>query len=314
MRAVVVETQPKRRLVLRDVATPVRDAGSALVNVRAISLNRGEVHTALTSGAEGDRIGADFSGIVEEAPIGSGFATGDRVVGLFSRAAWAERIVVPPVRLVRLPEGVSFDRAAALPVAGLTAMLGLSKKDPIAGQRVLITGATGGVGMLAIQLAAHAGAHVTAFARAESHRDVLKKLGAEVVAIGSAEAAAAAPYDLILELVGGELLGQALGWLSSRGICVLAGNSGGWTTTFDAHKFRMGDGGGYGGTTLYGFFLGEELQQTSAADALAALVQKVADGSLDPMIGVTKSWSDIQQVASDLLGRAFHGKAVLTVD
>lgn len=313
MRAVVVELNPDRRLVLRDVPDPARDTSKVLVNVRAISLNRGEVFTALGSGADGDRIGADFSGVVEAAPDASGFSAGDRVVGVAAGSAWAERLSVSPYQVVRMPDGVSFEQAAALPVAGLTAMLGLSKRDPLAGQKVLITGATGGVGMLAIQLAAQAGAHVTAFARSESHRESLQKLGAKVVAIGAAEAASGAPYDLILELVGGDLLGQALGWLSSGGICVLAGNAGGSMTTFDADRFRMGDGGAYGGTTLYGFFLGEELRRAAPGALIADLLLKVAGGSLDPVVGTTRPWTEVQEVASGLLGRGFHGKAILTI-
>lgn len=314
MRAVIVESLPERRLVLRDVPESSRGEGEVLVRVRAISLNRGEVNTALTGASPVPRPGVDFSGVVEEAPDGSGFQAGDRVTGLLPGGAWAERIAVPPFFLARMPDGVGFEQAAALPVAGLTAMLALAKGAPLANRRVLVTGATGGVGLLAVQLAARAGAHVTALARAEAHRSILERAGAHAVAIGSARAEAGAPYDLILESVGGALLGEALGWLASRGVCVLVGNSGGSTTTFDADRFRMGGGGAYGGTTLYGFYLGEELERTPPGQPLMALLQKVADKSLDPMISVTASWSRIHDVATDLLERRFLGKAVLLLD
>ncbi len=70
----------------------------------------------------------------------------------------------------------------------------------------------------------------------------------------------------------------------------------------------------YGGTTLYGFFLGEELSRVSPGEPIAALLRKVAEGALDPAIGVTASWTHIQDVASDLLARRFVGRAVLTLD
>ena len=314
MRAVIVESLPERRLVLRDVPESSRGEGEVLVRVRAISLNRGEVNEALTGASPGPRPGVDFSGVVEEAPEGSGFQAGDRVAGLRPAGAWAERIAVPPFLLARVPDGVGFEQAAALPVAGLTAMLALAKGAPLANRRVLVTGATGGVGLLAVQLAARAGAHVTALARAEAHRSILERAGAHAVAIGSARAEAGAPYHLILESVGGALLGEALGWLASRGGCVLVGNSGGATTTFDADRFRMGGGGVYGGTTLYGFYLGEELERAPPGQPLMDLLQKVAEKSLDPMISVTASWSRIHDVATALLERRFLGKAVLLLD
>lgn len=314
MRAVVVQALPERRLVVvEDVPEVVPGEGEVVVRVRAASLNRGEVVTALADGPEGLRPGADLAGTVEAAASGSGFQVGDRVAGLVGVGAWAERVAVPPVQLVHLPDGIGFPAAAALPVAGLTAALALTKGGDLAGRRVLVTGATGGVGTLALQLAARAGAHVTAHVRDDRHRELLRRLGAEVVAVGTADAAAGAPYDLVLESVGGALLAEALGWLGSGGTCVLVGNAGGARTTFDADRFRMRPGAVYGGTTLYGFFLGEELSRTPPAEPLAALVRQTAAGELDPVVGVTTSWRNVQDVATDLLARRFIGKAILTL-
>lgn len=310
MRAVAVDAE--RRLVLAEVAPPARAPHEALVEVRAFSLNRGEVHTALTQSAAGDRPGADFAGVVVEPPDGSGFKPGDRVVGIKPGAAWAERIVVPSVLLAPLPDGTSFDQASALPTAGLTAEYALAKAGELSRKKVLISGATGGVGVIAVQLAAQAGAHVVAHARNPEHVALLRRLGAHAVALTTDDAAGR--YDLIFESLGGAFLGEALGWLASRGVCVLVGNSAGTVTTFDASKFRHGDGTGiYGGTTMYGFYLGEELWRALPGAPLAALAAKVAAGTLDPMVEVVEPWTNVDRVARDLMDRRFVGKAVLTV-
>jgi NADPH:quinone reductase len=118
--------------------------------------------------------------------------------------------------------------------------------------------------------------------------------------------------------VGGRLLGRALSWLGPRGVCVQFGDAGGdESTTFDAKRFRLGNGNAFGGTSLYGFFLIEELTRPDPASTsllLADLVSRVSSGSLDPMINKTGSWRDIDDVARSLLGREFKGKAVLTID
>lgn len=122
----------------------------------------------------------------------------------------------PPLQLAHLRDGIGFPAAAALPVAGLTAALAFAKVTGLDGRRVLVTGSTGGVGLMLVQLGARAGAHVTAHVRSGLHRQLLGRLGASVVAVGADEAAANAPHDVIADLIGGALLGVALGWLASR--------------------------------------------------------------------------------------------------
>lgn len=314
MRAVVVQANPENYLAIQEVPDAVAVDGSVLVRVKAFSLNRGEVKRSATRGVQGDRPGSDFAGIVEQAPPGSGFAAGDRVAGMLLSGAWAERAAVPAKMMARIPQGVSFEQAAAIPLAGLTALIALAKKPLGAGSQVLISGATGGVGMIAVQLAAAAGAHVTALVRSQTHAETLTKLGADVVATDMREATAGKAYDLVLDLVGGEFLAHALGSLASRGVCVLAGNAGGAMTTFDANTFRMRDGKPYGGTTLYGFFLGEEIQHAAPSPQIAELLNRMASGSLDPMLGRVKPWTETLAVANALLSRDFAGKAVLSIE
>lgn len=318
MRAVsVTSASGERRLTLEEYDAPMPTEDEVKVAVRAISLNNGEIRKALASPV-GYRPGWDFAGIVELAPDGSAFADGDRVVGLKFDGAWAESVTLSPTFLARIPDDVSFEAAATLPVAGMTASIALTKKALAYGNRVLVTAATGGVGLFAIQLAAAAGAHVTAYLRSEADVPLLRGLPVHAVAVGELNAANGGPYDLILEGVGGQLLGCALSLLAPRGVCVQFGDAAGdELTTFDAKAFRLGPGGLYGGTSLYGFFLGEELTRPGAASAgsiLADLASRLAEGTLDPVINQRGSWRDVDEVSRALIARRFKGKAVLTVD
>lgn len=305
MRAIQIETTP---LTLTDVPAPDVIPYLVRVRVEAISLNRGEVQTALGESEQGFIPGNDFAGIVEAAAADSGFKVGDRVAGLVPAGAWAEIINVPAFMLNAVPDNVSLEAAATLPVAGLTARLALKRGGPLKGKTVLVTGATGGVGTLTIQLAALDGAEVTVLIRDESAATMLRQLGARNVLTGPGSAGR---YDLVIDNVGGEVLGHVLTWLTSGGTCVLVGNAGGSVTTFDASLFRMGTGGGYGGTSLYGFYLGHELQTNLPAPLLGRMLTQVSEGSLTPVIGASADGSDVDEVARGLMSRTFSGKAVL---
>src|SRR5689334_25030610 len=145
-RAVVVDPAAPGRLTIASVPDPTPDRSEAVVRVRAISLNRGEVRRAGMAAA-GWRPGWDFAGEVERAAAdGSGPRAGSRVVGMLGEGAWAERVAVPTHALAELPDKVTFSQAATLPVAGLTALYAMAKGGLLVGKRVLVTGATGGVG------------------------------------------------------------------------------------------------------------------------------------------------------------------------
>ena len=310
MRAVVVDAGAPGRVALAQVEEPVAGPGEAIVAVRAFSLNRGEVKTATQQAPDGFRPGWDFSGIVEQAAAdGSSPKAGARVVGMMMAGAWAERLAAPGAMLAELPAAVSFEQAATLPVAGLTAMHSLRKSPAFDGRRVLITGATGGVGVFAIQLAKAAGATVTAAIRSPAREALVRRLGAANAAVGPDLEAARpfGPYDLILESVGGATLGTALTMLAAGGTCVVFGASDTPITTFDASRFRAG------GTSLYGLFLGYELRHAPAAADLRDLAERIADGTLDPMVEVTAPWEETARVAAELMARGFVGKAVLTI-
>lgn len=311
IRAVVVDPSAPERLVIRDFDYPSASPSGALVRVKAVSLNRGEVRTAFNAEA-GLRPGWDLAGIVEQqAADGSGPRTGSRVVGMLHSGAWAEVVAVPTTILAEIPESVSFAQAATLPVAGLTALWALEHGGLLLDRLVLITGASGGVGHFACQLARQAGARVVGVVRQHDHAASVKEAGAHQVVVSEelSEAREFGPYDLILESVGGRSLANALAMLATGGVCVNFGASGSSEVpSFDARRFFL-----TGGASLYGFIVFYEITRKSGAESLGRLARLIAEGRLRPQIDVEAPWTQIGAVAQQLLNRRFTGKAVLHI-
>ncbi|MGE5270897.1 MAG: alcohol dehydrogenase catalytic domain-containing protein [Thiohalocapsa sp.] len=171
IRAAVVDPAADGRLAIKPVELRDPDRDEVAVRVTAISLNRGETRRALQMADPGWRPGWDFAGVVEEAATdGSGPKAGSRVVGILPSAAWAERVNCRSHAVAALPDDCSDAQAATLPVAGLTALHALRQGGLLLGRKVLIDGATGGVGHLACQLAYAAGAQVWGHVRREEQR------------------------------------------------------------------------------------------------------------------------------------------------
>ena len=309
VRTVVVQPDSSGKPAIKPL--PVREPlpSQALVRVKAISLNLGEVRRALTMAEAGWRPGWDLAGVVEQPAVDrSGPSAGTRVVGFLPAGAWAEVVAVPTNALAQLPENVSFAQAATLPVAGLTALYSLEQHGAIIGRRVLVTGASGGVGHLAVEIARHAGAFVVASVRRPEREKHARAAGADEVVVGEDPSVAAnlGPYDLILESVGGRSLGAALKMIAPGGMCVLYGVSASSEATFDAATFMR-----TGGASLYGFILFHEIPSRPAAQGLARLVEMVAGGRLHPQIELEASFEQIAEVANKLYSRGIAGRAVL---
>jgi len=300
MRALVANRSSASGVSITETPEPQVDPGEALVEVHAVSLNRGEVRR-LPTREEGTIPGWDVAGVVLDGP-----QAGTRVVGLADGGGWAERVAIPTDRIAPLPDGVSFEAASTLPVAGLTAIRALEVGGPLLGRRVLVTGAAGGVGRFAVQLAHRAGAHVTGVVRSLERGEGLKELGADELITELAPEGE--PFDLLLESVGGASLAAALTRVGRKGTVVAFGASSPDPTTFDVSSFYN-----RGGPSLYGLRVFNELEfHGSGARDLAFLVDELAAGRLDPQIGLTGSLWEPDASLQALLDRQVAGKAVLT--
>jgi len=311
IRTIVVDPALKERFAIRAVEPPGLASNQARVLVKAISLNRGEVMRAFRQQEQILQLGWDLAGVVDQpAPDGSGPKAGARVVGLLRTGAWAEAVGVPTTALAVLPDAVTFQQAATLPVAGLTALMALDKGGPLLGRKVLVTGASGGVGDFAIQMARQSGAYVVGLVRQERFKDSVLKIGAQQVVASEDGSGAAqfAPYDLIADALGGKALSIVFTQLAPFGVCVTY--SSGLTGTDVSFSSRSVPPG----ANLYFLLVFQELQRQPAAPGLARLAQLVAAGTIHPTIEVEASWKEIAGVAQRLIDRDFSGKAVLTID
>ena len=309
VRAVLVDPSAPGHVRVGEAPAPQPLAGEALIRVAATSLNRGEIRRA-AQGTAGQRIGWDFAGTVEKAAAnGGGPREGARVVGMLGSGAWAELIAAPVEALAVLPDAVTFAQAATLPVAGLTALHGLEKAGSLLERKILITGGTGGVGHMAIQIARAAGARVIATARSEEKAAVVRGAGAHEILVGDGPGAIAAhaPYDLVLDGVGGPTLGAALARLAKNGLCVCYGATAGGEVSFDARAFYA-----TGGASFYGFILFHELARVPAGVGLARLAGLVAEQKLRPLVEIEAPLARISELAKALTDRSFVGKAVIT--
>ena len=309
IQAVVVDPTIEGRLKIDTVPAPQPLPNEALIRVSAISLNLGEVRRALTMAEAGFRPGWDIAGTIEQAAAdGSAPPAGARVVGWKMAGAWAQLVAVPTDAIAALPPGVSDAQASTLPVAGVTALYSLDIYGDLLGRNVLVDGASGGVGHLAVQLARHGGAHVVASVRRPERERLASDAGAHEVVVGEdlAPAAAHGPYDCVLDSLGGRALGQAMTMLALNGMCINYGVSAGAETTFSVRDFFF-----TGGASLYGFVLFHEILRWPMAAGLQRLVALVEGGALVPPIEREAPWADLPRTAHALYNREIPGKAVI---
>ena len=303
MRALVADGTSPDRIAIHEVAEPVPAADEVLVEVRAFSINRGELRMLRTA-PDGWRPGWDFAGILRS-DVDGGPQSGSRVVGVQRGGTWAERVAVPQSWIAELPTNVSFAEAAALPTAGLTALRTLRSGPAILGRRVLVTGASGGVGRFAIQLARLGGAEVTALVSGTSARTAgLRELGAAAVVsdIGQLRGR----FDLILESVGGDTLGYLMTIIEPRGTLVMFGNSSDVPTTFDVRDVYNDALVRLQGFEL--FYGGEPFGRD-----LGYLALLVAERKLDPQLAGELSWEEVPEALERLRNRDAPGKMALTI-
>ena len=255
--------------------------------------------------AEGWRPGQDISGVVLQAAAdGSGPKSGTRVVALTDNAGWAQRAAAPAHRMAALPDNVRFEEAAALPVAGLTALRTLRHGAPLLGKRVLVTGAAGGVGHMAVQIAARSGAHVTAIVGSPERGRHLRGADQIVDGIDQAEGR----FGLILEAAGGASLAAAIARVEAGGTIVIFGNSSGEPTALSFRDFAE-----HPNARIQSFSYFTSEPEDRFAPDLALLAGLVGDGSLKPAL-VESGWRDLARIGPQLRDRRIAGKAVFRVE
>ncbi|MFJ7086483.1 NAD(P)-dependent alcohol dehydrogenase [Streptomyces griseus] len=215
MRAALYDSYgPPEVLYEGRVSVPVRKPGEVLVRVHAASVNGGELYGRagrvrfVTGRRFPQRTGLDFAGEVAEVdPDLTGLRVGDRVWGILGRTfgSAAEYVAVRPRQIAYAPENVTLTEAASLPAGGTTSLTALRDKAGLrAGERLLVRGASGGVGSVAVQLGKALGAHVTGLAGSQN-ADFVRELGADEVLDHRATALADLDrYDVIMDTVGTE--------------------------------------------------------------------------------------------------------------
>jgi NADPH:quinone reductase-like Zn-dependent oxidoreductase len=313
--AIVIDPDVAGRLAIREVEHPTPLPSEALVRVHAISLNVGDIYR-IPIAEVGWRLGWDLAGIVEQAAAdGSGPKIGTRVAGLLVAprfGAGAQLVAVPTKGLAEIPKEVSFAQAAALPTAGLTALYALERGGSLLRRNILVTGASGGVGHFACQLALLAGAYVVGAVRRETNVASVKALGVHHIVKGDDLSVARqfGPYDLIIDVLGGNALATALsGLLAPGGLCVSLGIMDGLEVTLNLGEIFMRTGN----VNLSTLVLPVELESRSGAEGLTSLTHLVAEERLHPLIGVEAPWTEIAKIVQQFQNRRIPGKAILHI-
>jgi NADPH:quinone reductase-like Zn-dependent oxidoreductase len=325
MKAIVYCEYGVENLQLRELEKPTPNDNELLVRVRAASINPADGH--LLRGAlpmrpitglrkpKNTRFGADFAGVVEA--VGKNvmeFKPGDEVFGA-KRGAVAEYACIPVDRAVVLkPANMTFEQAASVPIAAITALQGVRDKGKIqAGQKVLINGASGGVGTFAVQIAKAYGAEVTGVCSARNI-DLVRSIGADRVIDYTKEdfTKGGQHYDLLFDNVGNHSLSERRRVLNPSGICVLAGIGGA-----GLHPESWGRMLGNFKAIFLSKFGGQRFVTFIAKltkDDMGVMRDLMQSGKVSPIIDRTYKLSETQAAVRYLEEGHARGKVVITID
>ncbi|RVW06748.1 NAD(P)-dependent alcohol dehydrogenase [Rhodococcus spongiicola] len=256
-------------------------------------------------------LGSDVAGIIEAVGADvSDFAVGDEVFGV-ADGSYAEYAVADPGKLARKPARIPFDQAAAAPVSGITALLALVDVGRIrAGQRVLVLGASGGVGSFAVQISRSLGAHVTGVASA-AKLDLVRSLGADSVIDYRELEVTSLPgrFDLIVDIGGNTPVHRLRRILEPTGTLVICGGeNGGRFTGGVGRQFRAVSLSPFVRQRLTTFISAERREH------LERLAEFLVAGSVVSMVGHRYALDEMPRALADLVGGAVAGKAIVIVD
>ncbi len=309
--AVVAATDGEAVVTRKEVALREPFSCEAVVKVSAFSVNRGECRRAQRA-TEAVQIGWDFAGVVERAAAdGTGPAVGTRVVGFSTRMeGWAEKVCIDTKYLAPIPEEVSDAQAATLPVAGLTALHAVDAGTCLIGNKALITGATGGVGVFAVQLAHIAGAEVYAQVRRPEQSAFTARLAPSIPVISENGEGVEnfGPFRLVVDGVSGGILEAGIRALAPEGMCVCYGVTAAPEISVNISHFMT-----RGLANIMGFHLYNKSESAPPSEQLPRLLRLMTSGRLHCPVEREEAWTDVDTVARGLIDRTFSGKAVLHV-
>ena len=289
---------------MREIDEPVPSSDEAVIEVAAFSVNRGQSFLIESRGLAW-RPGRDFAGtVVREAANGEGPRLGSRVVAHASSAGWAQRVAVGTEQVATLPDAITFEVAAALPMAGLTAASLTRVTGPLASQRVLLTGASGGVGHYFVELASSQGAQITAVTASRERGARLESLGACELVRDVDDATG--EFQIGLDSVGGSATAKVWSKLAQNGLLVWFGQASQVAPTLDFFDWR---GGTNGSIRKFDY----EMSGWNDRADLATLLRLVDSNRLHPEIGRVEDWSHTTELIDTLLNRQIRGNAVLTI-
>ena len=319
MRAVqVITTTGPSGLELRDVDEPVPGADDVLVEVHRVGISFPDL--LLSKGQYQLRpeppftLGVDFAGTVVSGP---GFEPGQRVAGVNAYGGAAERIANPAMFTFALPDSVSFDEGAALPMNYLTAQFALAERGQVqAGETVLVHGAAGGVGTATIQVAKGYGARTISVVSSEEKAAVARRAGADetVLVDGFKDAVMALTggrgVDVVLDVVGGDLFTDSLRVLGTQGRLLVVGfAAGGGIPEVKVNRLLLNNvdvrGVGWG---AYAMVRPGYMQQQ-----WAELLPMLESGTVKPPIGATYDLTEFGTALADMEERRTLGKSVVRV-
>lgn len=309
-------------LKCEEIEKPAPGDAEVLIKARAASVNPYDWHfikgtpyfLRLMAGLRKPkitRLGVDVAGEVEA--VGSNvtqFKPGDEVFG-GCRGAFAEYVCVPESGLVNKPDNVTFEQAAAAPIAALAALQALRAKGQIRpGQKILINGASGGIGTFAVQIAKSFGAEVTGVCSAKNV-DMVRSIGAGAVIDYTREdfTTGAQRYDVILDCIGNHSLSALRGVLNRDGRCIAVGGPSG--------KWMIGALGRALMTLVVSRFVSQKvvtfLGKLKKED-LAEMAELMKAGKVTPVIDRRYSLSEVPEAVGYLEGGHARGKVIITLN
>ena len=260
------------------------------------------------------QLGVDFAGVVRSAPEGSGFTPGDRVACCLPYGGGADVVAVHPDGVFPVPDALSFEKAAALPMNYLTAQFALETRGGLrAGDTVLVNGAAGGVGTACLQVARGYGARTIAVVSTEEKAGFVRGLGVDHVVLVDGFLAAVkeitdgAGVDVLVDVVGGDLMTDSLRSLGTLGRLLVVGFTGGTIPQVKVNRLLLNNtdvrGVGWGAYAMArpGFMRRQ----------WEALLPMIESGVVDPPVATTYPLADVARALGDLEQRKVLGKTVL---